>query len=201
MVHKDIDTGHTPGGDTIMATISRNPTTNAVATGTATRVTAATAGRYVFAGVRIALGSVFLWAFLDKLFGLGHETAAKAAWINGGHPTNGFLKNAPTGPFQGFYNNLAGSSVIDWLFMLALLGIGVALILGIGMRIAAAASTVLLVMMWAAVLPPENHIFMDDHLIYAGTIVGLALTGVGAAFGLGKWWNQTALVKKAPWLK
>lgn len=184
-----------------MATIANKPTTSAVATRTATHVTAATAGRYVFAGVRIALGSIFLWAFLDKLFGLGHETAAKAAWINGGHPTNGFLKNAAAGPFKGFYNNLAGSSVVDWLFMLALLGIGIALILGIGMRIAAASATVLLVMMWAAVLPPENHIFMDDHLIYAGTIVGLALTGAGTTFGLGKWWNQTALVKKAPWLK
>jgi thiosulfate dehydrogenase (quinone) large subunit len=183
-----------------MATIAHKPTTATTAAVT-THGTAASAARYVFAGVRIALGWVFLWAFLDKLFGLGHETASKSAWINGGHPTNGFLKNAAAGPFKGFYNNLAGSTVVDTLFMLALLGIGIALILGIGMRIAAAAATVLLVMMFAAVLPPENNIFMDDHLIYAGTIVGLALTGAGTTFGLGKWWNQTALVKKAPWLK
>ncbi len=185
----------------IMATtVAHKPATPTVAAGTAS-TTAATAARYVFAGVRIALGWIFLWAFLDKMFGLGHETASKAAWINGGHPTTGFLKFAAAGPFKGFYNGIAGDAWADWLFMIGLVGIGIALILGIGMRIAAAAATVLLVMMFTAVLPPENNIFMDDHLIYAGTIIGLALTGAGTTLGLGKWWNQTALVKKAPWLK
>jgi len=199
-VHKELIEANVREGDTIMATIVHKPTTPAVATGTAPS-TVTTAARYVFAGVRIALGTVFLWAFLDKLFGLGHETASKAAWINGGHPTTGFLKFAATGPFKGFYNSIAGAAWADWLFMLALLGIGIALILGIGMRIAAASATVLLVMMFTAVLPPENHVFMDDHLIYAGTIIGLALIGAGTTLGLGKWWNQTALVQKAPWLK
>ncbi|WP_327002085.1 DoxX family membrane protein [Dactylosporangium sp. NBC_01737] len=178
-----------------MATLA--PSTAITATGTK----AATAGRYVFAGVRIALGWVFLWAFLDKLFGLGHETAEKAAWINGGSPTNGFLGRAVAGPFKDFYNGIAGAGWADWMFMLGLLGIGVALILGIGMRVAAAAAALLLVLMWTAVLPPENNPFMDDHLIYAGTIVGLALTQAGDTFGLGKRWAQTALVKKAPWLR
>ena len=40
------------------------------------------AARYVFAGVRIALGWVFLWAFLDKLFGLGHETPSARAHVD-----------------------------------------------------------------------------------------------------------------------
>jgi thiosulfate dehydrogenase [quinone] large subunit len=164
-------------------------------------VSAATAGRYVFAGVRIALGWVFLWAFLDKLFGLGHETTDKAAWINGGSPTKGFLGHAAAGPLKGFYNGFAGASWADWLFMLGLLGIGVALILGVGMRIAAAAGALLVVLMWSAVLPPANNPFMDDHLIYAGVLVGLALTQAGDTLGLGRWWGGTALVRKAPWLK
>ena len=186
-----------------MATIAHKglTTKSGAAAGSTATTTAATAARYVFAGVRIALGWIFLWAFLDKTFGLGHETASKSAWINGGHPTNGFLKNSPTGPFKGFFNNLAGSTFVDWLFMLALLGLGVALILGIGMRVAAVAGSVLLVLMWAAVLPPANNVFMDDHLIYASTIVGLALASAGDTFGLGKWWSNTALVAKAPWLK
>ncbi|HEX5596734.1 MAG TPA: hypothetical protein VFX61_12075, partial [Micromonosporaceae bacterium] len=45
------------------------------------------ATRYVWATVRLALGWTFLWAFLDKTFGLGHTTEAKDAWINGGNPT------------------------------------------------------------------------------------------------------------------
>jgi thiosulfate dehydrogenase (quinone) large subunit len=166
-----------------------------------TETLASKAARYTFAGVRVALGWTFLWAFLDKMFGLGHETAEKAAWINGGHPTQGFLKFAATGPFKEFYNGIAGAAWADWLFMLGLLGIGVALILGIGERIAAAAGATLLVLMWTAVLPPENNPFMDDHLIYAAVLVGLALIKAGDTIGLGKLWGNTTLVRKAPWLK
>src|SRR3954470_4113266 len=106
--------------------------------------------RYTLAVTRLALGWVFLWAFLDKTFGLGHETASSAAWINGGSPTEGFLAHAPTGPLASFYNNIAGAAWADWLFMIGLAGIGVALILGIAMRIASGAGAALLVMMWSA---------------------------------------------------
>jgi thiosulfate dehydrogenase [quinone] large subunit len=150
---------------------------------------------------RRRIREVFLWAFLDKVFGLGHETASKAAWIHDGHPTAGFLKFAAAGPFKGFYNSFAGAAWADWLFMLGLVSIGVALILGIGMRIAAISGSALLVMMWSAVLPPENNVFMDDHLIYAGVLVGLALTAAGTTLGLGRWWANTPLARKAPWLK
>ena len=34
--------------------------------------------------LRIATGLVFLWAFLDKLLGLGYATPTDRAWINGG---------------------------------------------------------------------------------------------------------------------
>ena len=57
--------------------------------------------RLLAAGLRLALGWMFLWAFLDKMFGLGHETAAEDAWINGGSPTEGFLAFAAAGPFAG----------------------------------------------------------------------------------------------------
>ena len=162
---------------------------------------AARAARYVLAGLRLALGWTFLWAFLDKLFGLGFATEEKAAWINGGHPTEGFLSFAAAGPFKDFYNGIAGAAWADWMFMTGLLGIGLALILGVGMRIAAAAGATLLVLMWTAVLPPENNPFMDDHLIYAAVLVVLALVGAGNTFGFGKAWAKLPLVRKAPWLK
>jgi len=159
------------------------------------------AARYVWAITRLALGWVFAWAFLDKTFGLGHETPAARAWIDGGSPTTGFLKNSPEGPFAGLYNDLAGQTWADWLFMIGLAGIGTALILGIAMRIAAGAGALLLVLMWTAVLPPENNPFMDDHLIYAMVLIGLALVSAGTTLGLGKWWNDTALVRRYPVLK
>ncbi|MGY0234231.1 DoxX family membrane protein [Longispora urticae] len=157
--------------------------------------------RYVLAGLRLALGWVFLWAFLDKLFGLGYATKSNAAWINGGHPTLGFLKNSAKGPFADFYHSIAGTAWADTLFMAGLAGVGVALMLGIGMRIAAIAGALLLVMMWTAVLPPATNPFMDDHLVYAGLLIALALTSAGNTLGLGDWWTKTALVRRLPWLR
>jgi len=159
------------------------------------------ATRYVWALARLSLGLVFFWAFVDKLFGLGHETASKQAWIHGGHPTLGFLKGAAAGPFKGFYNGIAGAAWADWLFMLGLAGIGAALLLGVGIRLAAVAGTVMLVMMWSVVLPPENNVFMDDHLIYALLVIGLALAGAGDTLGLGRWWSRTGLVQRFPVLR
>lgn len=157
--------------------------------------------RYVWAITRLSLGWVFLWAFLDKTFGLGHATPAAKAWLEGGSPTTGFLKNAPAGPFADFYKDLAGAGWADWLFMIGLVAIGTALIVGIGMRIAAVAGTLLLLMMWSAVLPPENNLFMDDHIIYALVLIGLALVKAGDTLGLGRWWGQTALVRRFPALR
>jgi thiosulfate dehydrogenase [quinone] large subunit len=160
----------------------------------------ASAARYLLAGIRLALGWVFLWAFLDKAFGLGFATPSERSWFNGGSPTNGFLGSAK-GPFSGFYHAIAGSGLADVLFMSALLGVGVALLLGIGMRVAAAAGALLTVMMWTAVLPPTTNPFMDDHLVYAAVLIVLALLGAGTTLGFGRAWAATPLVQRAPWLK
>jgi thiosulfate dehydrogenase [quinone] large subunit len=161
----------------------------------------APAVRYLLAGIRLALGWIFLWAFLDKLFGLGHETTSAKSWLNGGSPTKGFLGNAAEGPFSGFYHSIAGAALTDALFMGALLLIGGALLLGIAMRLAGVGGAILTVMMWTAVLPPANNPFMDDHLVYAGVLLLLALLGAGTTLGLGRRWNDLALVRRTPWLR
>ncbi|WP_426514799.1 hypothetical protein ACPPVO_43030 [Dactylosporangium sp. McL0621] len=166
-----------------------------------TSTRSATATRYMLAGIRLALGWIFLWAFLDKTFGLGHETAAAKSWLNGGSPTKGFLGSAAKGPFAGFYHSIAGAGVTDVLFMAALFGVGVALILGVGMRLAAGAGALLTVMMWTAVLPPASNPFMDDHLVYAAVLIVLALLGAGNTLGLGRIWASLPLVRRAPWLR
>jgi thiosulfate dehydrogenase [quinone] large subunit len=173
-------------------------------TGSANQLAAVTgpqapAVRYLMAGIRIALGWVFLWAFLDKLFGLGHETASAKSWLNGGSPTKGFLKGS-VGPFSGFYHSIAGNPVVNILFMGALLAIGAALMLGIAMRLAGIGGAILTIMMWTAVLPPENNIFMDDHLIYAGVLILLALLGAGYTFGFGRAWDELPVVRNSAWL-
>ncbi len=160
----------------------------------------APAVRYLLAGIRLALGWVFLWAFLDKTFGLGHDTTSAKAWIHGGSPTKGFLGSAAKGPLTGFYHSLAGTTFADALFMIALVAIGTALILGIGMWLAATGGAVLTVMMWSAVLPPASNPFLDEHLIYAAVLVVLAFLGAGRTLGLGRLWATTPLVRRLPWL-
>jgi len=157
--------------------------------------------RYAMAAARISLGWVFLWAFLDKTFGLGHETAHAAAWIRGGSPTKSFLAFGAAGPFKGFYHSIAGAPWADWLFMVGLLAIGVALLLGVTMRLAAGAGALMLVLMWTVVLPPANNPVMDDHLIYAMLLVILAAAGAGATLGLGRAWERLPFVEKNGWLK
>jgi thiosulfate dehydrogenase [quinone] large subunit len=56
-------------------------------------------------------------------------------------------------------------------------------------------------MMWTAVLPPENNPFMDDHLIYAMVLIGLAAVHAGDVWGLGKQWASTGLVRRYPILR
>ena len=177
----------------------------------ATEVSPAPARRWL-AVTRIALGFVFLWAFVDKTFGLGYATHAAKSWLNGGSPTSGFLGHVEVGPFRSLFGSLAGYPIVDWLFMLGLLGIGVALIAGIGLRISAVAGTVMLVLMWAAEWPLAKLTFegqpsgsvnpiVDYHLIYALVLIVLAVADAGRTWGLGKLWASTSLVKRAPWLK
>jgi len=151
---------------------------------------------YLLAGLRISLGWVFLWAALDKTFGMGHDTASKDAWIHGGSPTYGFLHFSAVGPFAEMYKDIAGQGWADWLFMLGLWGIGIGLILGIAMRISAVAAAAMLVLMWSVVLPPANNPFMDDHLIYAIAALALAALSAGRPLGLGTWWEQRSMVRR-----
>ncbi|MEV6156614.1 hypothetical protein AB0L53_40340 [Nonomuraea sp. NPDC052129] len=152
---------------------------------------------YVWAIARISIGWIFLWAFLDKTFGWGFATPANRAWISGGSPTTGFLKGTGENALGGLFSGLAGQPWVDWLFMLGLLGIGLALILGVGLRVAAVTGGLLLVLMWAAELPLDTNPFMDEHLIYAVVLIGLALAGAGTTLGLGK----LPIIRRNPYLK
>jgi thiosulfate dehydrogenase [quinone] large subunit len=166
----------------------------------------------IAAVVRIATGLVFLWAFLDKAFGFGYATGAERAWVNGGSPTKGFLGNLDHGPFADMFRGWAGEPWADWLFMLGLAGIGLALLLGIGLRIAAVAGTALMLLMWAAEWPLDRFTdtgeptmstnpILDYHILYALVMIWLAITAAGNTWGLGKTWANLSIVQKNPWLR
>ena len=120
------------------------------------------------------MGWLFLWPFLDKLFGLGFATPPENAWIGGGSPSFGFLKFATSGPLAPLFQSLAGNPIVDWLFMLGLLLIGLALLVGIGVTIAGYSGAVLMLLMWLSRLPPENNPILDEHIVYLLVLIGLA---------------------------
>ena len=161
--------------------------------------------------VRVVVGVEFLWAFLDKTFGLGYATPSARAWINGGSPTKGFLSNVAVGPLEGTFHAIAGAAWADWLFMAGLLGIGLALIMGIGLRIAAVSGTLMLLGMWAAEWPlakftsagepsMSTNPIVDYHIIYALALIALAVTFAGHVWGLGRRWARLPFVQRNRWL-
>ncbi len=167
------------------------------------------AGQVALAVARLGLGFVFLWAFLDKMFGLGYGTPSAKSVLNGGSPTMGFLSHVNVGPFQSFFHSIAGVGIVDWLFMISLLGIGVAMMLGAGLRIAAVCAVVLLLGMWAAEWPMaqlaadgkpsgSQNPFVDYHIVYALLAVVLGYFGTGSRLGLGHWWSTLGIVRKHP---
>jgi thiosulfate dehydrogenase [quinone] large subunit len=151
------------------------------------------------AAARIALGFVFLWAFVDKLFGLGIATPEAGAWINGGSPTTGFLKGVE-GPFADFFNSLSGQAWADWLFMLGLLGIGVALLFGVAVRLATVSGIILLALLWAASLPLKTNPVIDEHVIYALLLLVIAWGLPNQRLSIAKWWQKQGFVRKNTWL-
>ena len=160
---------------------------------------APTPARIAIAALRVVLGFYFLWAFVDKLFGFGFATPAERAWINGGSPTTGYLSGVK-GPFAGVFNAIAGQAWADWLFMAGLIGIGAALILGIGTRIATVSAVLLLALMYLASFPLETNPIVDEHVVYALAIAALGLLGAGDVYGLGRWWKALPIVQRKHWL-
>ena len=151
------------------------------------------AGRYVAAVARISIGFVFLWAFFDKLLALGYATGVD-------RDTGAIDRFGPRGldqrrvAHQGIplrrARALQGRVRAHGRRGLGRLAVHVRpprhrrrLMLGIGMRIAAASGALLLVFMWMASLPLDNNPFMDDHLIYAVVLIGLAVVHAGDTLG------------------
>jgi len=170
--------------------------------------------RRALAALRIGFGLTFLWAFFDKLLALGYATGKNPetgvvdrfgpdAWINDGNPTFGFLTfGVPEdNPFHDTFNSIAGDAWVNWLFMAGLLGIGLALTFGVGIRLAAITGAALYLMMWTASLPLENNPVIDDHLLGAITLIVFALTLAGDTWGLGKVWAKMHLVRRFPVLR
>ncbi|MET0861453.1 MAG: DoxX family protein [Microbacterium sp.] len=162
-------------------------------------------GRRWLAVLRLATGFIFLWAFFDKAFGLGFSTPRERAWINGGAPSQGFLNSdAVVGPLKPVFAAIA-SPASDVLFMLGMLAIGVAVMLGIGLRVSAVVGGVLMLAMYLAEWPfganaASNNPLVDYHIIYALSLVVVAVLAAGDTWGVGTQWRAVPAVGRRPWL-
>jgi thiosulfate dehydrogenase [quinone] large subunit len=176
-----------------------------------TEAAPAVAGR-VWAVLRIATGLVFAWAFADKSFGLGYATPGDGAWLSGGSPTKGFLGHLDHGPLAEMFRGWAGAWWADGLFMLGLAGLAIALLAGVGLRIAAVAGTVMMLLMWAAEWPLDRFTdageptmstnpILDYHILYALVVIALAVVAAGNVWGFGKAWARLGVVARNPWLR
>lgn len=153
--------------------------------------------------IRLVLGFTFFWAFLDKAFGLGWST--QDGWLTGdGNPTRGYLGGS-FGPLGEMFQAMAGNGFVNFLFMLGLLGVGAAMLLGMGVRIAAWAGFAMVTLMyfshpvWAAATHGTNPL-LDAHVLEGAALLLMGWTNAGIHLGLGKWWQAQPVVQKKPWL-
>lgn len=162
--------------------------------------------------LRIAVGAIFLWAFLDKAFGLQYATPSERSWINGGSPAGGYLGSVSLGPMESTYHTWAGEVWVDWLYMAGMLGLGVSLVAGIGLRVTALAGPLMMLFLWLGEFPPARHAsdgsptmspnpLVDQHVIYAVVMVVLALCSADRVWGLGRLWARLPVISRYRWLQ
>jgi len=117
--------------------------------------------------LRYIMSFVFLWAFIDKVFGLGFSTKSADAWIHGGSPTHGFLAFATQGPLAGMFHYLATfSGTIDWIFMTILLFVGLTLAINKYVKWGCLVGCIMLFLMYLSLLLPATNPIIDEHIVY-----------------------------------
>lgn len=178
--------------------------------GPRTAALAAPAAR-ALAVLRVTTGMIFLWAFLDKTFGWGYATPAEGAWTSGSSPAEGYLSSVSAGPMESVFHAWAGETWVDLAYMAGMLGLGVSLVAGIGLRVAAVGGSLMMLMLWLGEFPPARHLsdgspsmsanpLIDQHVIYAVVMIVLAACSAGRVWGLGRVWERTPLVSRYRWL-
>ena len=129
-------------------------------------------------------------------------------WVNGGSDPTSLSSRVQFGALNRPYQSLAGVAAFDWLFMMGLLGVGVALILGVALRPAAISGCLMLAMMYVASWPfakvsegvPTASVnpIVDDHIV---SFMALVVIGAFAALSVGaisRRWSALAFVRSHP---
>jgi len=158
--------------------------------------------------LRVALGSGFLFAGLDKALDLtGSGKAFNAAGFLKGATGGAWLGSDPkaiVNPTHDFWVGLAGNaslvSVINTMVVFGEIAIGVALILGLASRFASYAAVLMMAMFYIANWSFANGPF-NEQFMYGITALVLAVVGAGEYYGLDAIVDRSGVVKRTPILR
>ncbi len=151
--------------------------------------------------MRIILGLMLIWAFFDKLFGLGMETPHGQGMIDGGSPTHLFLLYND-GPFSGLFHWMSNfSGVTDILLMVGLALLGMTLVLGIASKFTTIFGSLFFIIMFIGTFPPSDNPLLDYHLVYLVAMIAIWSADAGSYLGVGKRWRESRIVGRFPILE
>lgn len=143
--------------------------------------------------LRISLGWLFFWAGITKV--LNPEWSAA-----------GYLKGAKT--FVGFYQWLTSPGIlpiINFVNEWGLTLLGIALILGIFVRLSSVLGAVLMFLYYLPILqfpyPNPYSFLVDEHIIYIFALLMLVSAHAGRVWGLENWCSNLPICSKFPKLR
>ncbi|MFW9905415.1 MAG: hypothetical protein ACFFFH_13825 [Candidatus Thorarchaeota archaeon] len=163
--------------------------------------------------LRIVMGFVFLWPFLDKMFGLGFATTPENSWLAGSSPTQGFLKFYgvnQNSPFAFLFTDILGNTyqLVDIAYMGMLLFAGIGLMSGVLVRLSSISTIIFLGSVYLSewlIAPAQGTMvfnpLVDEHIIYILIMLLFLIVPVGNYLGLGERWSKFSFVEKFPILK
>ncbi|SDJ34077.1 thiosulfate dehydrogenase [quinone] large subunit [Frankineae bacterium MT45] len=190
------------------------PNTGMVAMDAAGRIQIPRAAAITAAFMRISLGFVYLWAFISQGFGITYSNQATPApgssptapadygwhfavdsskgWISSGFkasPTSGFVSSLH-GPLAFIPQHLA-TGIDDFGWMLALAGLGIALMFGVFSTIAGWGGLILNLLIWLSSFPPSTNPLIDaEHVTFALAIFLMMWIQASNYWGFGRWWRS-----------
>lgn len=143
--------------------------------------------------LRITLGWMFFYAGITKIL--------DPQWSAGG-----YLQGAKT--FAGFYQWLLRPDIlpaVNFVNEWGLTLLGVALILGVFVRLSSLLGSLLMLMYYFPILQfpyPNMHSYIvDEHIIYIAALLFLAAVRAGRIGGLENWCSNLPICKMYPGLR
>lgn len=160
---------------------------------------------YSIVGLRLVIAWIFVQAGLEKLFagGLGDPLA----WSSEGFLRGAIPEANPLGPVFLFFANYG--AILDPLVIFGQILIGLALLFGAFVRLAAMMGAFQMFFFWTAAwqagimagFPVDHGFFVTSELVYLLLLFGLSAWGAGRILGIDAYLEQTGVVRDNPWLR